>query len=278
MRQTPVLALENVVVAPGGKALSLELFPGDAYSVLGPALSAKAHLVRILQGEAKPVSGLVTLSVDPLLPHDKEYSRRHTPQGIAKSLAKRMSSSRLTTVLSGLGLWDVRQTPIVQLPDELVAACDLLPVFLSDVPVAVIDGQLDRLDCWTRETTLELIKEARDSGRAFIVATNLLTIAQSLGWIILVQGPSPVFAGPVGDLLRSSEPTELIVETDDPSTIGTMVEPFSISVKQVAGGVHIHADKGQELAARLLTLGYGRVKSVVVKEPSLASVLRRLSN
>lgn len=277
MRPDAVLTLENVVVAPGGKAISLELSPGDAYAVLGPALSSKSQLMRVFRGEAKPLSGIVDSTCDPVLPLDRDYGRRHTPQGLAKSVSKRASSSRLTEVLSGLGLWEVRQTPVLQLPEEAIAACDLLPVFLSDSPVAIIDGQLDRLDSWMRETALELVQVGRNDGRAFVISTNLLTIAQSLGWIVLVNGASPVFAGPVADLLRSTEPSELVVETDDPSTVSTMVEPFCISVRQVEGGVLLQADKGQELAAKLLTQGYGRVKAVILKEQSLASVLRKFA-
>lgn len=182
----------------------------------------------------------------------------------------------MTSVLSALGLWDVRQTPINLLAPEQVAACDLLPVFFPENNLAIIDGQLDTLDPWVRATVLSLIEEQRAQGCVFIVSTNLTTVTQRLGNLIIFSGPSPVYAGTVSELLRTIRPAELIIETSDPSTVATMVEPFALSVKPIEQGLLVQADKGQELAAKLLTQGYGHIRTVIVKEPSLSDALFQL--
>jgi hypothetical protein len=55
-----------------------------------------------------------------------------------------------------------------------------------------------------------------------------------------------------------------------------MVEPFVTSVRVSGRRLVMQAEDGQEVAARLLTNGYGLVRSVVVKEPSLEEALIQL--
>lgn len=276
MKPSPVMVMEQLALDPRARSLSLELFPGDAFAVMGRAQSGRRSFVSLLSGEGKPGAGRIVAVTPPILPRKREYGRRLTPQGVGKSLSKRGSSSRLTTVLSALGLWDVRQEPIVSLDPEQQAACDLLPVFLSEPGLAVIDGTIDQLDPWTREETMDLVDELRRAGGSFLVGTNLTTIAQRLGSVIVFNGMSPVYAGTVASLLKSLLPDEIIVETQDGSTVAAMVEPFSLQVKQSDGFVTIVSDKGQELAAKLLTEGYGQVRGIAIKEPSLADALRQL--
>ena len=243
---------------------------------MGPAGSGKGRLLDVLIGRSKPVAGRAVFGFPASKPTEKEYSRKHTPQNVAKGLAKRASSSKLTTVLSALGLWEVRQHPINTLAPEQLAACDLLPVFFPEPALALIDGQLDSLDPWARTTALELLEDHRKEGCVFVVSTNLTTVAQKLGHIIVFSDQSPVYAGPIPDLLRAFHPSELVIETDDPSTVASMVEPLSLSVRQIQDGLLVQCDKGQELAARLLTEGYGQVRAVFVKEPTLSEALLQL--
>lgn len=271
------MVMEQLALEPRARSLSLELFAGDAFAVMGRAGSGRRGLISTLLGNDKPAMGRIVSEVSPVTTRERDYARRHTPQGIGRAAGKRVSSSRLTTVLSAMGLWDVRQEPIVSLEPEQQAACDLLPVFLGETELAVIDGTFDQLDPWAREETLALVDDFRRKGCAFVVGTNLTTIAQRFGSVIVYNGASPVYAGTVATLLKSFMPEEIVVETNDESTVASMVEPFSLQVKRSEGFVTVTSDKGQELAAKLLTQGYGQIRGIVVKEPSLADVLRQLA-
>lgn len=276
MTTDPVLAIETVALGKQAKAVSLDLFPGDAYAVMGQAGSGRRAFIEAITGGSKPTGGSLSIRGAFAGPRVKDYSRRHTPLVIAKSLNKHGSSARLTQVLDALGLWEHRQDSIASFEPEMVAACDLLEVLVPQADLCLIDGQLDCLDPWARKSTLSLIDDWRKAGAAFVVSTNLTTVASALGSLIVFQGFSPVYAGSVPDLLRNVAPTELIIESDDPSSIGSMLEPFALFVKQVEGGLLVHSDKGQELAAQLLTRGYGRVKSIVIREPNLAEALAQI--
>ncbi|MBS1724618.1 MAG: hypothetical protein JSS66_16875 [Armatimonadetes bacterium] len=276
MSLSPVLNLENLVLAAGGRALSLELFAGEGYAVMGPSGSAKQGLINAVCEREKPASGAIGRQAQVVAALERDYSRRDTPQSLAKKYSRRVSGAKMTDVLTALGLWEMRQAPTMTMEPALAAACDLIPLLLDDSPIGVIDGQLDALDPWAREATLDVMEADLKAGRAFLVKTNLTTIAARLGNLVVFRGDSPVFAGPVATLLRSVARTEVWIETDDPTTVSTMVEPFTVSVRILEGGVLIEADKGQEIAARLLTIGYGKVKSLVIKEPTVADALRQL--
>ena len=56
-----------------------------------------------------------------------------------------------------------------------------------------------------------------------------------------------------------------------------MIEPLAVSVKVVRGGMIVSAAKGQETVAKLLTEGYGSVRSVVLREPTLEEAVLSLA-
>ncbi|MCH8980136.1 MAG: hypothetical protein IH945_12975, partial [Armatimonadetes bacterium] len=54
-------------------------------------------------------------------------------------------------------------------------------------------------------------------------------------------------------------------------------EPFVTGIRVSGRRLVLQTEDGQEVAARLLTQGYGVVRSVVVKEPSLEEALIQLT-
>ena len=179
--------------------------------------------------------------------------------------------------LAALELWDARNVHLSKLSQGMVVACDLLPVLLSDDDIVLIDGHLDLLDPWALNGLFEELFHLAEEGTAFIIATNRPELAERLGNIIVLQEGQTKYAGTVDELVRSVEPTEIIVEADDLSTVRSMVEPFVTGVRISGRRLVMKAEDGQEVAARLLTQGYGVVHSVVIKEPSLEEALVQLS-
>lgn len=269
----PVLVVRDLVLAPGARSLSFELFAGDGYAVMGRSSSVKDAILDALKGKGKPVSGSLDPGDGPVCPLEREPGRRHTPVSLAKKYGDSVTKADLAEVLSALGLWEARQTPVAHLSDALASACDLVPVFVSNASWALVDGEMDRLDPWIRESALGLVEGQMKRGKAFVIGTHLSTVVDRLGQIIVAGPTSALFAGPVGEFIASYEPQSLVVETDDPTSVRTMVEPFSLAIKATKTGLLIQAHKGQELAAKLLTEGYGSVRSVIVKEPSLLDAL-----
>jgi ABC-type multidrug transport system ATPase subunit len=276
MKSSPVLLLDKYALASEGDLLNLELHGGDVYAVVGRAGSGKTLLLDTIVGEEKPACGDVVVQGTVLSAQYSSGKSRSTPFGVAKGSANKENQRRIADVLAALGLWDARNVPLHKLTTGMVVACDLLPVLLSDADLVLIDGHLDLLDPWALDGAFEELFRLAEEKTAFLIATNRPELAERIGNIIVLSEGQVKYAGAVDSLVRSIEPTEIVVEADDLSTVTTMVEPFVTGVRVSGRRLVLQAEEGQEVAARLLTNGYGLVRSVVVKEPSLEEALIQL--
>ena len=276
MAPKPVLTFEQYSLADKGEFLNLELYTGDVYAVIGRAGSGKTLFLETILGEQKPHCGTIVAMGSIISAEYSSGKARQTPFGVAKASVGK-GSRRIADALTALGLWDARNIHLNKLTPGMVVACDLLPCLLSEDDVVLIDCHLDLLDPWALDGAYEEMFQLAEEGTAFIVATNRPEIAERLGNVIVLQEGQTKYAGPVEKLVSSVEPTELIVEADDLSTVTTMVEPFVTGVRVSGRRLVLRAEDGQEVAARLLTQGYGVVRSVVVKEPSLEEALMQLT-
>lgn len=277
MSDRPLLVeLQAVSLKEKGRALSLQLHAGDLYAVMGPASSGKTSLIDLVTGDLKPPRGKVVGRPKVVAPSDGTYSRRATPTSVAKANTRTNSPGHLVAVLSALHLWDVREATVSRLTPGRALAVDLLPVFLQSADLALIDGHFDYMDPWMLDDTLDLVEQQAQEGKAFLVVTSRPDIADRLGNIIVFKDSVPRFAGTCRELIEHTSPAEVHVEAEDESTVRTMVEPFTVSIKSAKGSLLLTAHNGQELAARLLTHGYGNVKSVILKEPTLEEAIQSL--
>ena len=276
-KSKPVLLLDKFSLSHEGELLSLELHGGDVYAIVGRAGAGKSLFLDVVMGEEKPACGEMVVQGSLVSAQYSTGKSRSTPFGVAKASAGPKNQRRIADVLAALGLWEAKNVALHKLTTGMVVACDLLPVLLSDADLVLIDGHLDLLDPWSLDGAFEEMFRLAEEGTAFLVSTNRPELAERLGnVIVLVQGQVK-YAGQVEKLVRSIEPTEIVVEADDLSTVKTMVEPFVTGVRVSGRRLVLQAEDGQEVAARLLTNGYGLVRSVVVKEPSLEEALIQLA-
>lgn len=270
-----LLVLDNFSLSTRGRRLSLEVYSGDCYAVMGPRGAGKSQFLAAILEEVKPAAGRCIPACRAAITAE-DPNRRHTPQHVATAAGKNVDKGEIVRVLTALGLWEHRQVALSKLGPEEQMVCDLLPCLLSEEEMGLIDGHLDVLDPWMLDSVLQIMSEQSRRGRAFFVTTNQPGIAQKLGSVIVLREGSPRFAGSVPELIKAAQATQLMVETVDADAVQTMIAPFVISVQKSESGLLVRADKGQDLAAKLLLQGYGRVKSVVVREPSFEEALMAL--
>lgn len=271
-----LVKFDGVSLLGKGRTLSVEILPGEKYAVMGQAAGGKTNLLDLFTGDLRPERGQVDCPAKVVRPNAGGYSRRATPATVAKANTKANDSAQIVSILTALRLWDVRDATVSKLTPSHTVAVDLLPCFLQSADLVVIDGHLDLLDPWTIVDLLELVDQQCQEGRTFLIATGRPDIAEALGNLFVVKDNVPRFAGTCRELIEQTRPAELVVELEDESTVRTMVDPFTVSVKASRGRLDLTAHHGQTLAAHLLTLGYGNVKSVVLREPTLAEALLAL--
>ncbi len=270
----PLLVLDGISLADGGSGLSMEIYAGDRFVVMGAAAAGKSYFLDILEGIEKAKGGSVKSTGKVIAASNGGYGRRATPQTIARDVAKRGEQGRAALALTALGLWDVLDRPYPQLSPGQMVACDLLPCLMQDPDVILIDGHLDVIDPWTLEGIFEMLDDPAGKSVALIVATCQPSLARRLGALVILRNRNARFVGTVEELIESVRPAELVVETDDKSAVRAMAEPYTVSVKSTEGGLVMTSHEGQALAARLLTHGYGRVRSIILREPTLEEALR----
>jgi len=269
-----LLGLEHLSLRPDGPTLTLSVGLGHSLSIAGPAASGKSRLLHILAGREKPAQGSVQLRGRAVLAGESGLPRRAKIQSIARKAAE--SVQQATEVLSATRLWDYRNTSVNELSPSQEAAADLLEPFLSTEELVAIDGQLDVLDPWTLRGVLDLMRHQMTAGRTFAVVTNRPDLVSEFEALIVLREEQVRFAGSVADLLRGGPPHEIEVATENQSAVRALVAPFEVRVFPTEGGLRLEAPEGQEIASRLLREGYGDVKYIVVRRPTIDEALRAL--
>jgi ABC-type multidrug transport system ATPase subunit len=253
----------------------LRLTAGDAVAVVGPAGAGKTTLLQSVLGRARPQAGSVSLhgrAAEAGLPG---FSLRTSPQSIARRACGK-NPALAAEALTALGLWDVRRLALSQLSPGLQAACALLPLFAPEAGVLVADGALDQLGPWVLDGAIAALKERATAGACVLAATVRPDVAEAFGDVLVLRNGELRFWGGVEELLDRSRPGEILVEAGDQGAVRAICEPLSLEVEEVPEGLRLSAAQSQEAAARLLLQGYGAVRAVVLRRPTVAEALASL--
>lgn len=273
---TEILGLEHLALRPDGPTLTLSVSAGQSLSIVGPAGSGKSLLIRTLAGRERAAQGAVHLRGRAVVVGEAAFARRVKVQALARRPGIADEARSATDVLMATRLWDVRQSPVADLSPSQVAACELVEPLVGDHHIVFVDGQLDRLDPWALRSVLDLIRRQMSAGRTFIVATHRSDVVRELQALIVLNDRQVRFAGSVEDLLRAGPPHSIDVATENSEGVRALVAPFQVSVRSIEGGIRLEAPEGQEVAARLLLDGYGDVRYIVTRPPTVDEALRAL--
>ncbi|MFY9233235.1 MAG: ATP-binding cassette domain-containing protein [Fimbriimonadaceae bacterium] len=264
----PILSVESLALQPNGSILSLELLRGQSACVLGPGGAGKSRLLRVLAGLEKPASGSVTVAGKRAMALEVEVSRKATPLAIAKH-ASGQNNSRAADAIGGMRLGDSRNTPLADLSPTQQAAASMLHVLASPAHLLLIDALLDRLDPWALDGALRLLRGQLSHGASLVISTHRPDLLPLFDSMIVLDRQEVRFHGALEEVLRRIGSSEVEVETRNPASAKAMAGPLEVSVTPTADGLLLNAPEGQELAAKLLTEGYGDVKAVILREPTV---------
>lgn len=270
-----LLALDSVALESGSPTLTLSLNHGRSVGVYGAGNAAKSDFLLMVGGRLSPATGkaIAKPSAYSELP---DLGKRATPLTLAKELAGASGATRAAEALAALRLWDERKSLVSNLTLEQKTACSLLPVLAGSEKLLLIDGVLDRLDPWTLSSTFELISHRLREGAALVVSTNRPEWASRFDTLVVLDQRRIAFVGSMRDLERKEPTSEVVVETSDQQGVRALTDPFEFTVEESDQGICYRAAEGQALAAKLLVEGYGDIKSVVLRRPDAATLLRNL--
>jgi ABC-type multidrug transport system ATPase subunit len=266
---------EHVALSTTGKTLSLQIEGGQLLVVLGPNGAGRADFLRVATGKSRPPTGTVNIHGTTYLAEVEGIPRRTRPINVVRPRPAVKGQEVATRWFVGLGLWDSRQKMASELTRSERASLDILAALASDANIIGLDRQLDLLDPWTLDTTLELIQSRQREGTAWIVVTNQPALARLADMLIVLRNREVAFAGTQTDLLRLGPRHLLTVATENQAGVRSIVEPFEVSLENIPEGVRMSTADGQSASAKLLQVGYGDVKFIINQPPRLEDALLR---
>ncbi len=136
-----------------------------------------------------------------------------------------------------------------------------------------MDCDLDPLDPWVLERVIDGLLARSQS---VVIATNRLDIAERFENLLVLYEQSLLYSGRTSDLLAEIPASKFIVQCGDASTVESVVAPFAIDLMVESNSLQFSSPNGQEIAARLLTEGYGNVEIVSVQPPDLRAAIDTL--
>lgn len=266
-----LLTLDGVALRGDGPTLTLSVRPGEAVAILGPTRSGKSALLRLCAGREKPARGRVTANGEWAVSGEGLGRRAKVA-----SVAKATGHPKANDLLVALGLTGVLNEPVADLEVGHRAAVGLLPTLLSGASLLAIDGEFDRLDPWAHAAAWEALRVARSRGGAAVVVTDRPETAARCDAAVVLRDRTVRFAGSLDALRRLGPPHELTVTTERQTGVRALVSPFEVKIEETPEGLRMEAREGQDLAARLLSEGYGDVRFLVSRGPTVEEGLQGL--
>jgi len=267
------ISLEQFSLKNEGPTLSLTIRGGQSLAVAGPAASGKSQLLNAIGGESRPARGAARIHGDIRKAGSHSYSKRAKVHSLLTAKEGR-TADEASSLVAALGLWESRTKNIGDLSPSQLVAVEIAEALLSGAEVVLLDGHLDRIDPWALPQLLTWIRSRHEL--TAVAATNRADILSQFDLIVVLRAFQVRFAGSPADLLRLGPKTELVISTRNQDAVKALVEPFEVSLRQEGNLVHLEASEAQDLAARLLLDGYGDVKFLVMREPTLAEALESL--
>ncbi len=281
MRKSPKskgsgLIFDHVSLSKGGSTLAMDVPAGATLAIMGGAASGKSSLLGAIAGSEGVAQGAIVRPSETYSIASPEWSRRETPLSTSKEILGKDAAQKAAETLTALGLWDVRQKPYLSLSPSQQSAALFIPPLLTEPGLVCSDHDLDLLDWVTLQNLWSALAEQRKRGMILAFATHRPDIAEWSDFILVVKGEQVVFSGTPEALKRTATETIVDVATENRAGVRAIVEPFEISIQETSEGLRMKAKEGQALAAKLLLEGYGDVKFVIQRPPTLGEALTRL--
>jgi ABC-type cobalamin/Fe3+-siderophores transport system ATPase subunit len=198
--------------------LNFAVRPHDVWAVVGPNGSGKSSLLLTLAGELAPASGEIILDDRPLASwRAGERAERIAWQGalaraefgftIADRLAVVLAHRRTVgEALERLELDRLASRRLEELSAGERQRVELAALWRRDAPIWLLDEPTAHLDLAHQVRWLEIVREERRNGRAFVLVLHDLTQAHAIaGRAVLLRGDGRARSGSAARLLTTEE-------------------------------------------------------------------------
>lgn len=181
------------------KQVSLSLNQGQVLAFLGPNGAGKTTTIKMIAGLVRPDQGRVSIVGED--PHKQAKALRHigavlegnrnlywrlTPAenleyfGVLRQVPRRVAQRRGAELLAQFGLQDKRQTPVQKLSRGMQQKLAIAVALIHNPQLLLLDEPTLGLDVEASETVKSLVRQIAAEGRAILLTTHQLDVAEEL--------------------------------------------------------------------------------------------------
>ncbi len=222
----PVLSAQRLSLAYGAQApvatgITVDVAPGEALALIGPNGAGTSTVIlgvlglttvaegelRVLGGTAAQARGRIGYvpqsgALDPEFPVTLEQvvmMGRYRRLGLR--WPGRADRDAVRTALDRVGLLDRRRTRFGLLSGGQQQRGLLARALVSEPAMLVLDEPFNGLDATNRDALLDIVRELKAEGTAFVISTHDLDLAQAVCDSVLLLNGTQVAAGPLASTL-----------------------------------------------------------------------------
>lgn len=258
---------------------------GSFTVLIGKSDSCVKTVFHALASRKKPAAIEKSVEVESSL-NLARWSTKTTLQSVMAKRSKaecRIPGESATDIIAALGLWEQRKVPMTRLAASYEAELCVLEALFAEPDLLVLDHEFDRLDLHTLQEIMRVCKANDFWQMAVVAVSQSASVASHARQIIGFCGQECSFAGSPEELVSQTRSDDYEVGSNRFEAIQQMVAPLEIEVESIGESIHrFSAPAGQGVAMKLLVEGYGDVKFVTRRRPTLegaiANLLARRSN
>ncbi|GAB4368428.1 MAG: ABC transporter ATP-binding protein [Elainellaceae cyanobacterium] len=224
-RKRSVVAVEDV---------SLSMAAGEVLAFLGPNGAGKTTTIKMIAGLILPDRGWVKIagrdpyqdtralrSIGAVLEGNRNLYWRLTPAenleyfGVLRGLTRRTARQRQQVLLERFGLTDRRQTVVQSLSRGMQQKLAIAVALIHDPQLLLLDEPTLGLDVEATESVKQLVREIAAEGRAILLTTHQLNIAEELSDRVAIINQGKILVQePTIDLIRQFSGSAYVLELE----------------------------------------------------------------
>ncbi|MGQ9656889.1 MAG: ATP-binding cassette domain-containing protein [Fimbriimonadales bacterium] len=242
---------------------------GELVALFGPSGAGKSLLLALIAGEVALEGGrleVADFATMPELPEGRAL-RTTTPANFLKRYAP--SFTRAVYLLEVLGLGEAMDAPLSELSAGQRHMLRVGSALAQHAPLYLLDDPFDRADFERRRRLWHELDERCRFGAAVLLATRDPSIAERADRVLMLDNGRLLADDAPERLLAEQEATELEIEACDPEPILDGLQGVEVRIEPLHDGYRLRLYAPDTLALQLLQHGYGNIRAVYVRPPTL---------
>jgi ABC-2 type transport system ATP-binding protein len=208
-------------------SLSLEVYRGEVFGLLGPNGSGKTTTLKLLLGLLFPTDGDVTILGKPSADVTKNERIGYLPEesylyrflnaeetldfyGRLFNMPSAVRRERMNRLIERVGLQDARRRQLREYSKGMTRRIGLAQALINDPDLILLDEPTSGLDPIGSRDMKDLIVKLRDEGKTVVMCSHLLADVQDVcDRIAILDGGELKVLGRVQDLLKDQGVTQI---------------------------------------------------------------------